>query len=189
MRLSVLFQTIHAYKPSNPNICQAKSHRGRDCQAGLRTKTPLKGLANHDTRILANALSPNLRRTSRNPSKRVYILYLCSDGIDMWRVAGNFSSSCLQDFLSPPYPDPRAGIEPTTSIPVTGSKDLPQSTTSFGSVSFSYQFRAKPIYPSIGTTLAGKTAIMTGSNPGLGHETAVQLLDISLSRLIWRVIY
>ena len=34
------------------------------------------------------------------------------------------------------------------------------------------------------TSLSGKTAIVTGSNTGVGFETARQLVDLGLSRLI-----
>ena len=68
---------------------------------------------------------------------------------------------------------------------MTGSKDLQPSTTPFfPNVFYQNQFKAKPQWPAPGTTLAGKTAIITGSNTGLGYETALQLLDLKLSHLI-----
>ncbi|OHF02291.1 short-chain dehydrogenase [Colletotrichum orchidophilum] len=65
-----------------------------------------------------------------------------------------------------------------------GSKDLPPSTVSFGRVFYNNQFCAKPQWPVPGTSLSGKTAIITGGNTGLGYEAALQLLDLELSRLI-----
>ncbi|KAG0650068.1 Short chain dehydrogenase yanD [Hyphodiscus hymeniophilus] len=70
---------------------------------------------------------------------------------------------------------------------MVSSKDLPPSTAGFGSVFFNNQFRANPAWPAPGTSLSGKAAIITGSNTGLGYETAVQLLEIRLSHLIMAV--
>ncbi|MCJ1239315.1 hypothetical protein MMC14_007309 [Varicellaria rhodocarpa] len=71
---------------------------------------------------------------------------------------------------------------------MVGSKDLqPSATPFFPSVFFNNQFRAKPQWPSPGTSLSGKTAIITGGNTGLGYETAVQLLGLRLSNLILAV--
>jgi len=68
---------------------------------------------------------------------------------------------------------------------MTGSKGLQPSTTPFSpNVFYHNQFKAKPQWPAPGTTLAGKIAIITGSNTGLGYETALQLLDLNLSQLI-----
>lgn len=38
--------------------------------------------------------------------------------------------------------------------------------------------------PPVGTSLAGKTVIVTGGNSGLGHETARQYLTLGASRII-----
>lgn len=70
---------------------------------------------------------------------------------------------------------------------MVGSKDLPPSTTPFRSIFFHNQFRAKPQWPSADTNLSGMTAIITGGNSGLGYESAVQLLDLKLSRLVLAV--
>jgi NAD(P)-dependent dehydrogenase (short-subunit alcohol dehydrogenase family) len=70
---------------------------------------------------------------------------------------------------------------------MVGSKDLLPSTTSFGSVFYNNQFRAKPQWPAAGTSLSGKTAIITGGYTGLGYEAGIQLLDLKLSRLILAV--
>ncbi|KAK0625082.1 hypothetical protein B0T17DRAFT_617218 [Bombardia bombarda] len=71
---------------------------------------------------------------------------------------------------------------------MVGSKDLPPSTTPFyPNIFFRNQFIAKPQWPAPGTTLSGKTTIVTGSNTGLGYEAARQLLALNLSRLILAV--
>jgi NAD(P)-dependent dehydrogenase (short-subunit alcohol dehydrogenase family) len=71
------------------------------------------------------------------------------------------------------------------SISMTGSKDLPPSTVPFfPKVFWHNQFRAVPQWPAPDTTLAGKTAIITGGNTGLGFETASQLLALKLSKLV-----
>ena len=61
---------------------------------------------------------------------------------------------------------------------------MPPDTTSFGKIFYNNQFRAKPVWPAPGTSLEGKTAIVTGANTGLGYEAALQLLDLKLSKLI-----
>jgi NAD(P)-dependent dehydrogenase (short-subunit alcohol dehydrogenase family) len=71
---------------------------------------------------------------------------------------------------------------------MVGSKDLQPSTVPFfPNVFYRNQFREKPIWPAPGTSLSGKTAIITGGNTGLGYETAVQLLDLKLSHLVLAV--
>lgn len=68
---------------------------------------------------------------------------------------------------------------------MVGSKDLEPSTVPFfPNVFFNNQFRAKPHWPDRNKSLSGKTAIVTGSNTGLGYEAALQLLDLKLSHLI-----
>jgi NAD(P)-dependent dehydrogenase (short-subunit alcohol dehydrogenase family) len=68
---------------------------------------------------------------------------------------------------------------------MVGSKDLEPSTTPFFPNTFlSNQFRAKTQWPPRNTDLSGKTAIVTGSNVGMGYEAALQLLDLKLSHLI-----
>ena len=70
---------------------------------------------------------------------------------------------------------------------MVGSKDLKPSTDSFGKVFFHNQFRAKPQWPAPETSLLDATAIVSGSNTGLGYEAARQLLGLKLSRLIMAV--
>jgi NAD(P)-dependent dehydrogenase (short-subunit alcohol dehydrogenase family) len=71
---------------------------------------------------------------------------------------------------------------------MVGSKNLKPSTTPFfPNVFYNNQFRAKPQWPAPGTTLSGKTSIVTGGNTGLGYEAAVQLLGLRLSLLILAV--
>ncbi len=70
---------------------------------------------------------------------------------------------------------------------MVGSKDLKPSHESFGKIFFQNQFCAKPQWPAPGTTLSGKTAVVTGANTGLGYEAALQLLGLELSRLILAV--
>lgn len=71
---------------------------------------------------------------------------------------------------------------------MTGSKDLEPSTVPFfPNVFYHNQFKAKPQRPATGTSLSDKTAIIIGSNTGLGYETALQLLDLKLSHLIMAV--
>jgi NAD(P)-dependent dehydrogenase (short-subunit alcohol dehydrogenase family) len=67
---------------------------------------------------------------------------------------------------------------------MVGSRDLQPSTRSFGQVFYHNQFKAKPNWPSPGTNLLDKTAIVTGGNTGLGYEAAAQLLDLGLSHLV-----
>jgi NAD(P)-dependent dehydrogenase (short-subunit alcohol dehydrogenase family) len=70
---------------------------------------------------------------------------------------------------------------------MVGSKDMAPSTLSFGKVFYNNQFRAKPRWPAPGISLSGQTAIVTGSNTGLGYEAASQLLGLKLSHLILAV--
>jgi hypothetical protein len=67
---------------------------------------------------------------------------------------------------------------------MVGSKDLLPSTTPFYPNVFNNQFRAKPQWPAPHTNLSERTAIITGSNVGLGYEAAQQLLHLKLSQLI-----
>ncbi|KIN05211.1 hypothetical protein OIDMADRAFT_157876 [Oidiodendron maius Zn] len=70
---------------------------------------------------------------------------------------------------------------------MVGSRDLTPSNDSFGKIFFHNQFRAKPQWPAPKTSLLGATAIISGSNTGLGYEAATQLLRLQLSRLIMAV--
>lgn len=70
---------------------------------------------------------------------------------------------------------------------MVGSKDLEPWTGPYINVFYHNQFRAQPKWPAPGTSLAGKTAIITGANIGLGYEAAVQLLGLKLSHLILAV--
>jgi NAD(P)-dependent dehydrogenase (short-subunit alcohol dehydrogenase family) len=70
---------------------------------------------------------------------------------------------------------------------MVGSKDLQPVVNSHFHIFLNNQFRATPQLPAPGTTLSGKTAIVTGSNTGIGFEAALQLLDLKLSRLIMAV--
>ncbi len=67
---------------------------------------------------------------------------------------------------------------------MTGSKDLPPSQSGFLGVFYHNQFEAKPQWPAPNTSLKGQTAIVTGSNTGLGYEAASQLLDLQLSHIV-----
>ncbi|KAI0454739.1 hypothetical protein F5B21DRAFT_503986 [Xylaria acuta] len=68
---------------------------------------------------------------------------------------------------------------------MTGSKDLaPSKTPFFPNTFINNQLRARTQWPSERTDLSGQTAIVTGSNIGLGFEAAIQLLGLKLSHLI-----
>ncbi|KAI1428356.1 hypothetical protein F5Y12DRAFT_733326 [Xylaria sp. FL1777] len=68
---------------------------------------------------------------------------------------------------------------------MTGSRDLePSQVPFFPNVFVNNQFRAKPQWPGKDKNLTGQTAIVTGSNVGLGYEAALQLLGLKLSHLI-----
>lgn len=71
---------------------------------------------------------------------------------------------------------------------MVGSKDLPPPThSSYLPVFFHNQFIARPQWPAADANLSGRTAIITGSNTGLGYEAAVQLLALNLSHMILAV--
>lgn len=71
---------------------------------------------------------------------------------------------------------------------MVGSKDLTPSTTPFfPNTYFHNQFIAKPTWPPESTDLSGQTAIITGSNVGLGYEASLQLLGLKLTNLILAV--
>ncbi|KAI0424455.1 hypothetical protein F5Y09DRAFT_139380 [Xylaria sp. FL1042] len=71
---------------------------------------------------------------------------------------------------------------------MAGSKDLEPSTRPFFPNTFYHnQFRAHPQWPSTSTDLSNQTAIVTGSNTGLGYEASIQLLRLKLSHLILAV--
>jgi len=68
---------------------------------------------------------------------------------------------------------------------MTGSKDMPADTRAyFPRQLFEAQFCATPQYPPKGTDLRNHVAIITGSNTGLGYESARQLLALQLSHLV-----
>ncbi|KAJ3566874.1 hypothetical protein NPX13_g6974 [Xylaria arbuscula] len=68
---------------------------------------------------------------------------------------------------------------------MTGSRDLePSQVPFFPTVFVNNQFKAKPQWPRKDKDLTGQTAIVTGSNAGLGYEAALQLLELKLSHLI-----
>ncbi|KAI0818319.1 hypothetical protein GGR55DRAFT_70645 [Xylaria sp. FL0064] len=71
---------------------------------------------------------------------------------------------------------------------MVSSKYLEPSTKPFfPNVFYNNQFRARPQWPSPGTDLTNQTAIVTGSNTGLGYEASIQLLKLKLSHLILAV--
>jgi NAD(P)-dependent dehydrogenase (short-subunit alcohol dehydrogenase family) len=71
---------------------------------------------------------------------------------------------------------------------MVGSKDLePSEVPFFPNTFFNNQFLARTQWPPGNTNLSGQTAIITGSNTGLGYEAAIQLLDLNLSRLVLAV--
>lgn len=68
---------------------------------------------------------------------------------------------------------------------MVGSKDLELSDVPFFPNTFlSNQFLARTQWSPRNTNLSGQTAIVTGSNTGIGYEAAMQLLGLKLSRLI-----
>ena len=68
---------------------------------------------------------------------------------------------------------------------MVSSKDLaPSDTPFFPNTFLSNQFMARAQWPPRNTDLSGKTAIVTGSNVGMGYEAAMQLLNLKLSHLI-----
>lgn len=71
---------------------------------------------------------------------------------------------------------------------MVGSKDLRPSTSPFfPNTYFHNQFIAKPQWPDKTTDLSGQTAIVTGSNVGMGYEACLQLLGLKLTNLILAV--
>lgn len=67
---------------------------------------------------------------------------------------------------------------------MVASKDLPPMTSGFASMFIKNQFRTTLPGTPPNTSLTGKTAIITGSNTGLGFESAKQFLRLGLSHLI-----
>ncbi|KFY84250.1 hypothetical protein V500_09464 [Pseudogymnoascus sp. VKM F-4518 (FW-2643)] len=69
---------------------------------------------------------------------------------------------------------------------MVASKDLPPLPENFGKVFWNNQFIVKIELPTPSKfpSLKGKVAIITGSNTGLGFESAKQLLTLGLSHLI-----
>jgi NAD(P)-dependent dehydrogenase (short-subunit alcohol dehydrogenase family) len=72
---------------------------------------------------------------------------------------------------------------------MVASKDLPPPPENFGKVFWNNQFNVKIEIPTRSKfpSLEGKVAIITGSNSGLGFESAKQLLNLGLSRLVMAV--
>lgn len=64
------------------------------------------------------------------------------------------------------------------------SKDLPPITASVGKLFIQSQFCTKPKAPPSTTTLSGQTALVTGSNIGIGLECARQFLQLQIAHLI-----
>ena len=71
-------------------------------------------------------------------------------------------------------------------VATVASKDLPTLPKNFGKVFWNNQFKVTIPLPSEETlgSLAGKVAIVTGANQGLGFESARQLLTLGLSHLV-----
>jgi NAD(P)-dependent dehydrogenase (short-subunit alcohol dehydrogenase family) len=68
---------------------------------------------------------------------------------------------------------------------ITMSKNLqPEKVGSLPSLFIKSQFGHKPVWPPKDLDLAGKVAVVTGSNTGLGLEAVDQLLSYSLSKVI-----
>ncbi len=69
---------------------------------------------------------------------------------------------------------------------MVASKDMALFPKNFAKVFFNNQFKVKIELPSEKElpSLAGKVAIVTGANSGLGKESAKQLLTLGLSRLV-----
>ncbi|KAI0168922.1 NAD(P)-binding protein [Hypoxylon sp. FL1284] len=67
---------------------------------------------------------------------------------------------------------------------------LLESRAAFETGFFGFFYRQWLMHPKpypVGTTLSGQTAVVTGSNGGLGFEAARQLLELGLSRLVMGV--
>ncbi|KAK7955661.1 uncharacterized protein PG986_004883 [Apiospora aurea] len=67
---------------------------------------------------------------------------------------------------------------------VTASRALGPNSQSFGSMFWENQFRTTIPLPPKDDPLKGQAAIITGANSGLGLESAKQLLEAGLSRLV-----
>jgi NAD(P)-dependent dehydrogenase (short-subunit alcohol dehydrogenase family) len=69
---------------------------------------------------------------------------------------------------------------------MVASKDMPPLPKNFGKIFWNNQFKVKIELPTPSKfpSLKGKVAIITGSNTGLGFESAKQLLTLGLSHLI-----
>jgi len=71
---------------------------------------------------------------------------------------------------------------------MVASKDMPPRTEGFGSLFIKNQYRTTlPVITRNEADITGRTAIITGSNTGLGLESSKQLLDLGLSHLIMGV--
>ncbi|KAF2003790.1 short-chain dehydrogenase/reductase family protein, partial [Amniculicola lignicola CBS 123094] len=70
------------------------------------------------------------------------------------------------------------------AVTTMASKDLPPLTASMGSLFMQSQFRTKPKAPPPSATLSGQTALITGSNIGIGLECSRQFLKLQVAHLI-----
>jgi NAD(P)-dependent dehydrogenase (short-subunit alcohol dehydrogenase family) len=83
----------------------------------------------------------------------------------------------------------KSGKDQAADVQLAPSKDIAPLPENFGPVFFQNQFRTKielptkEKYPDVN----GKCAIVTGSNTGLGFESARQLLSLGLSHLVMGV--
>jgi len=83
----------------------------------------------------------------------------------------------------------KSGKDQAADAQLVPSKDMAPLLENFGPVFFQNQFRTKielptkEMYPNV----KGKCAIVTGSNTGLGFESARQLLSLGLSHLVMGV--
>lgn len=82
----------------------------------------------------------------------------------------------------------RAGLWLISSnAEMTVSRELGINPTSFGSMFWQNQFKTTIPLPHWDNSLHGRTAIITGPNSGLGFESAKQMLQAGLSKLVMGV--